>query len=550
MSLEVGTRLGPYEVLGLLGAGGMGEVYKARDTRLDRSVAIKVLPERLASDPERRRRFEQEARAVSALNHPHICTLHDVGSAPSSVDGGASVEYLVMECAEGETLADRLLRGPLPLDEVLLYGNQLADALAAAHGRGIVHRDLKPANVMLTKTGVKLLDFGLAKLRGSAADQALALSAMATGAAPITTEGTLLGTLAYMAPEQVEGRDTDARTDLFALGALLYEMVTGRRAFDGESAASVIAAILDREPASLIVISPALPPLLDRITRACLAKSPDARVQSAHDVALQLTWLRETAGDTTTPAGRPPERSGALHASTAPHRIVRFTIDVPASRQVGAIALSPDGTALAYVGTERGLRQIYVRRMDHSTETPVAGTEGAAASAVAFSPDGSWIGFSAGSSLKRVPSAGGAPVTLLEVPGTTVNRLPGHQVVFDVLDWASDGSILFPAGSSGIWRLADSSAHPAPLTKSDAARGEYGHTFPRLLPDGRHALVTIRRGMQYQTRPLLPWSPLKPDGRNRSRPTRSTQRARAPATWSMPPAGGCSRLGSIRCTYV
>ena len=260
MPLSPGVRLGPYEILSALGAGGMGEVYKARDTRLDRSVAIKVLTEGSAGDPDRRRRFEQEARAVSALNHPHICTLHDIGSSvPSGPDSRSPspeprapnpepLQYLVMECVEGETLAHRLEKGPLPLDEVLRYGTEVADALAAAHGRGIVHRDLKPANVMLTKSGVKLLDFGLAKLRGPAADPALALSAMATGAAPVTAEGSLLGTLSYMAPEQVEGRDADARTDLFAFGALLYEMATGRRAFEGGSAASVIAAILEREP--------------------------------------------------------------------------------------------------------------------------------------------------------------------------------------------------------------------------------------------------------------------------------------------------------------
>jgi eukaryotic-like serine/threonine-protein kinase len=554
--LSPGVRLGPYEIVSPLGAGGMGEVYRARDTRLDRDVAIKVLPEGAAADPERRRRFEQEARAVSALNHPHICTLHDVGESVPSTPGSRvpdpeppapePVHYLVMECVEGQTLADRLVRGPLPLDEVLRYGAEVADALAAAHGRGIIHRDLKPANVMLTKTGVKLLDFGLAKLKGPAADQALALSAMVTGSAPRTAEGTLLGTLSYMAPEQVEGRETDARTDLFAFGALLYEMAAGRRAFEGASAASVIAAILEHEPPPLGTIQPTSPPLLDRIIRACLAKNPDERVQSARDLALQLTWLRETANSGTQPGALAGSAAGqtvlrrrwlpwVAAASTflagaaiagawfvrrapvppAPRPVVRFTLEIPAGRAMQAMALAPDGQAFAYVGSEGGQTQLYLHGMDQSADAPLPGTSGAAGTAVAFSPDGKWVAFVAGTTVRKVPVTGGEPVTVAQAPAAGQGQRPLTEGVDrnrDItvlvnaptgsLDWSSDGTMLFSLDSTGIWRLAPSGAAPARVTATDAARGEYAHTSPFLMPDGRHALFSIRTGMRYDAAPL------------------------------------------------
>ena len=291
MPVTPGTRLGPYEVLAPLGAGGMGEVYTATDTRLGRTVAIKVLPAGVASDPERRRRFEQEARAIAALSHPHICVLYDIGDAiPTGpqppayaspevqpqlrqgalAPGPSSVSFLVMEYLEGETLATRLRRGPLPLSEALATGAQMADALAAAHRRGIVQRDLKPANIMLTPTGVKLLDFGLAKLKPAAAEVLASRSALTTAAAE-ETSGALVGTVPYMAPEQLEGKPVDARTDVFALGCVLYEMLTGRRAFEGASAASVMTAILTSEPAPVSALQPVTPPLLDRLVRTCLA---------------------------------------------------------------------------------------------------------------------------------------------------------------------------------------------------------------------------------------------------------------------------------------
>src|SRR5512136_1637379 len=278
MPLSSGARLGPYEIQGAIGAGGMGEVYKARDTRLDRTVAIKVLPAHVSPDPERRARFEREAKTIAGLTHSHICTLYDVGESEGST-------FLVMEHLTGETLAQRLERGPLPLAQALTVGTEIADALAAAHRQGVVHRDLKPGNVMLTKAGAKLLDFGLAKLKGHGDRPAAAhLASAPTQSMPLTGEGMIVGTLQYMAPEQVEGKPADARTDLWALGAILYEMVTGKWAFEGTSAASLIGNIMNAEPASVSSLQPLTPPAVDRLVRQCLAKAPDDRWDTAHDV--------------------------------------------------------------------------------------------------------------------------------------------------------------------------------------------------------------------------------------------------------------------------
>ena len=302
MPLESGTRLGPYEVIAALGAGGMGEVYRARDTRLGRDVAVKVLPQHLSASPEVRARFEREARAVSALAHPHICVLFDVGSE-------GETDYLVMELVEGETLAARLERGALPVREVLALGIQIADALAQAHRAGIVHRDLKPANVMLTRGGAKLMDFGLARptgLAGSGSGLAGGLTQTPTEAAPLTAEGTLVGTFQYMSPEQLEGKEADARSDVWALGCVLHEMASGRRAFSGTSQASLIAAVMGRPAQPLAEVVPLAPPGLGRLVAACLAKDPDDRVQTAHDVGLQLEWLRaELSGSGAAPAAAP-----------------------------------------------------------------------------------------------------------------------------------------------------------------------------------------------------------------------------------------------------
>jgi eukaryotic-like serine/threonine-protein kinase len=285
MPLAPGTQLGPYEITTPLGAGGMGEVYRARDTRLERSVAIKILPEQLCKDPTRKQRFEREAKTISSLNHPHICTLHDIGSQ----DG---IDYLVMECVEGETLARRLEKGPLQLEQVLKYGAQIADALDKAHRAGIVHRDLKPGNIMLTAGGTKLLDFGLAK---PAVATSLATMTAMKVESPVTQEGTIVGTYQYMSPEQVEGKELDGRSDIFSMGAVLYEMLTGQRAFEGKTQLSVASAILEKEPSPIAVVKPMTPLALDHVIRKCLAKLPDDRWQSASDLASELRWVTESA---------------------------------------------------------------------------------------------------------------------------------------------------------------------------------------------------------------------------------------------------------------
>jgi serine/threonine-protein kinase len=536
MPLAAGTRLGPYEVLSLIGAGGMGEVYRARDTRLDRSVAIKVLPADLAGDDapssgsgaararsrdERRARFEREARAVAALNHPHICTLHDVGEHQSS-PGEPPLLYLVMEHLEGETLAARLARGPLPIDQTLDLGAQIADALDAAHRHGIVHRDLKPANVMLTRGGLKLLDFGLAKLMGRESPPAvLGMSAMLTRAGGAATEqGTIVGTLPYMAPEQVEGKPADARTDVWAFGTVLYEMLTATPAFAGQSAASLVGAILATEPASIRTLRPLTPPALERLVRTCLARDPDARVQNAHDLALELRWLGEAiaAPVTTPPSQRSPWRlrlavaaaflAGLTLATTAflslrpareavPRRVVRFSIDVPAGREVRELALSPDATHVVYVGADglppwqtdvqtgpsRVPGLVFVRPLDQFTDRPLPGT--ADATSPFFSPDGRWVGFFAGGRLKKVPVAGGDPITICEVPGGSYGL---------GATWLDDGTIVAASNRQGIWRVSAAAGTPVSLTTPDAAQGELQHAWPFVAPGTAEVLYSALRG--------------------------------------------------------
>src|SRR5713226_6978172 len=286
MALTSGTRLGPHEILSAIGAGGMGEVYRARDTRLNRIVAIKVLPTHLADRSELRERFEREARTIASLNHPHICTLYDIGQQ----DG---VDYLVMEYLEGETLAHRLLKGALPLEQVLQYAIEIADALDKAHRKSVTHRDLKPGNIMLTKTGTKLLDFGLAKLKQEVAPANVQLSELPTADDPLTAKGSIVGTLQYMAPEQLEGKEVDARTDIFAFGAVVYEMGTGKRTFEGKTQASVISAIMSSDPPPMSSLQPMTPPALDHLVKTCLAKERDERWQTAHDITKQMKWLAE-----------------------------------------------------------------------------------------------------------------------------------------------------------------------------------------------------------------------------------------------------------------
>ena len=302
MAIAPSQRLGPYEILALIGAGGMGEVYRARDTRLDRIVAVKVLPDRFAETPTLRERFVREAKTIASLNHPHICTLYDVGR-----ENGT--DYLVMEYIEGETLAQQLTKGALPLGQALQYAIEIADALDKAHRKGITHRDLKPGNIMLTKGGTKLLDFGLARLQQEA-NSVTPESQLPTMKSAITAEGTILGTLQYMAPEQVEGREADTRTDMFAFGVVVYEMATGRKAFEGKSQAGLIAKILETDPAPMSSLQPMTPPTLDHLVKRCLAKDPDERWQSARDVSEQLKWISDNGMQR-----QPPIITGASSAN-------------------------------------------------------------------------------------------------------------------------------------------------------------------------------------------------------------------------------------------
>jgi Tol biopolymer transport system component len=506
--LARGARLGPYEISGLLGAGGMGEVYRARDTRLERTVALKVLPAEFASEPTLRARFEREARAISALEHPHICTLHDVGE-----EGGQA--YLVMEHLEGGTLAARLKKGPLPLAQALEVGTQIADALAAAHRHGIVHRDLKPGNVMLTKTGVKLLDFGLARLTGHGEHPVVeSLTSAPTEPDPLTEQGKILGTLPYMAPEQLEGKPADARTDLWALGVVLYEMVAGRRAFEGTSQASLTGAILEREPAPLATLQPSAPPSLERLVRRCLAKSPEDRWDTAHDVADELRWIAQgglaPAGATTVRirrlwalvagglavavvSGVVVGLVGRRPSATPRTLVVRSLLDVSPAEEVNAggafpwfptpggsrtaLAWTPDGQSLVFVGRRRGVQQLYVRDLDAEQARSLEGTEGAQVPVV--SSDGRSVAFWACGAIRRVPLAGGpAAVLVKDVP-----------VVPSGLAWRGDGRLFYGVVEDVI-RSAE--AEGAPTAVTTKLEGEVSHVLPHVMPGGRALLYTVR----------------------------------------------------------
>ena len=494
MTLAAGSRLGPYEIVASLGAGGMGEVYRARDSRLGRDVAVKVLPPHLSSSAESRQRFEREARTISQLSHPHICALYDVGRE-------GDTEYLVMELLEGETLADRLARGPLPLDHALRCGIEIADALDKAHRRGIVHRDLKPGNVMLSKSGVKLLDFGLAKVMEPVSRQS-SLTELPTQHA-LTQEGTVLGTFQYMAPEQLEGKESDARTDVFALGCVLYEMVTGRRAFAATSQASLIGAILHKEPESMSQVEPMTPRALDRAVRRCLAKDPEDRWQSARDVALELAEAsRPEEAAAPAPARRrsPSEFvawaiAGALvlaligilagpwrPRSTPPAATkLRFTIPPPpGSALQGMLALSPAGESLAFVATGAdGRDRLWVRGLDSLDARQLEGTDGA--QFPFWSPDGRSIAFFADGKLKRVDSLGETPRTLC------------NAVMARGGSWGANGKIVFSDKAGGSMVLvSENGGQPRPLPVPSA--GEELLRWPSFLPDGRHFLYCVLGG--------------------------------------------------------
>jgi len=408
MALTAGTKLGPYEILGMLGAGGMGEVYRALDTRLDRTVAVKVLASHLSSSPELKQRMEREAKAISSLNHRHICHLYDIGSQ----DG---TDYMVMEFLEGETLAERLRKGAMPLNEIFKTGIAVAEALAVAHRQGIVHRDLKPGNIMLTPGGAKLMDFGLAKplgLRntatGSGAAPSFTAAATLSGPSPLsplTTAGSIIGTIQYMSPEQIEGKEADARSDIFAFGAVLYEMATGKRAFHGKSHLSTASSILEKDPDPISTIQPLAPKALEHTVQTCLAKDPEERFQSAYDLKLQLLWLTGAGAErppSDTPAdARSPMKVWAASAvaalavvasvlfwitrdaGTGPV-VARFSIALPANTWLDTdgglpLAISSDGQRVAYVlrSGDSALPMLYLRRMDEFQGSSVPGTEGA-----------------------------------------------------------------------------------------------------------------------------------------------------------------------------
>jgi serine/threonine protein kinase len=489
MTFSPGFRLGPYEILAPLGAGGMGEVYRARDTRLERTVAIKVLSPQLSASPESRQRFEREAKTISQLSHPHICALYDVGRE-------GETEYLVMELLEGETLSDRLGKGPLPLEQTLRYGMEMADALDKAHRQGIVHRDLKPGNVMLTKTGVKLLDFGLAKAMAPAGP-ASSLTSLPTQQG-LTHEGTILGTFQYMAPEQLEGRDADARSDIFALGAVLYEMTTGKKAFSGATQASLIGAILHTEPAPISAVLPMTPPAFDRIVRTCLAKDPDERWQSSADVKRELRWITEGSQSGVAPSA-PKRRSvswlpwtvAALTTLLAAGVTIRsrrpavtppeptLLSIVPPQRTVltDSFEISPDGRKLAFVGIAEGKSMLRIRDLGSDEARALSGTE--TAESPFWSPDGRFLAFYSRGKLRRIELSTGSIDVLCDAE---LGR--GGS-------WGSKGDLLFTQKSVGsIYRIAASGGQPEPATRLEP--GDVIHRWPQMLSDGRRFLFFVK----------------------------------------------------------
>jgi eukaryotic-like serine/threonine-protein kinase len=496
MALTSGTKLGPYEILAPLGAGGMGEVYRAQDTRLDRAVAIKILPSHLSSNAEAKQRLDREARAISSLNHPNICTLYDVGHQ----DG---TDFLVMEYLEGDTLADRLMKGPLPPEQVLKCGVEICEGLEKAHRTGVIHRDLKPGNIMLTKSGAKLMDFGLAKATTGSAAPSSSLTMTISGPSadqPLTARGMVVGTFQYMSPEQVEGKEADARSDIFALGAVLYEMATGKRAFTGKSQANIVAAILASDPQPISTVQPMSPPALDRVVRICLAKDPDERWQTAHDVKLQLQWIAEAGSQAGVPAPvlarrKLSQRAAWMVAALAvaaalafaigfflrapqPGVAVRSSLLPPKDQMYDAFsfALSPDGKKLAFVAadTQTGKNKLWVRPLNTTSVQELAGTE--EAQYPFWSPDSASIGFYAEGKLKRIDAGGGPVVALADAPD-------GRGA-----SWSSNGVIVFSRmyTGEGLFQVSEVGGPASEVTRFSTERKEDSHRFPFFLPDGRH----------------------------------------------------------------
>jgi len=520
MPLSAGTHLGPYEIVAPLGAGGMGEVYRARDTRLGRDVAIKVLPQHLSSNPEIRARFEREAKTVSGLNHPNICTLFDVGRAPGEA-GSGDIDFLVMELVEGDTLAERLKRGPLSAAEQLRFGAQIADALDRAHRAGVIHRDLKPGNVMLTRSGAKLMDFGLSRVTGMAGSASgsgagrTALTQSPTVAQALTAEGTLLGTFQYMSPEQLEGKEADARSDIWALGCVLYEMATGRRAFEGRSQASLIAAILERQPApvgeapsgSAAAAFDGPPAGIERLIRNCLAKDPDERIQTAHDVKLQLQGIAEGAGISSASVASAPAVALPARARPAGNAVVawavaaaalllaagtflwlrprgpvtqtgvRFRIeDIPRSLEMFWPRISPDGRYLVIEAVDSSSTvRAWLRPLDEVNVRPIPGTEGS--QRVYWSPDSREVVFVVGDKMQRVAITGSSPTLICAAPG-------GAD-----LSWGAKGMILMDGRTTDSLRSVPAGGGELrPASHVSRAEHEIGSAWPCFLPDGEHFL--------------------------------------------------------------
>lgn len=509
MALASGTKLGPYEILNPLGAGGMGEVYRAKDTRLDRTVAIKVLPSHLSSDPELKQRMEREAKAISALQHANICTLYDIGTQ----DG---TQFLVMEYLEGQTLAERLVKGALPVEQVLKIGTEIAQALEKAHQQGIIHRDLKPANIMLSKAGAKLMDFGLAKPKISIAAEAVGpftpstptvnLASLTAAASPLTQKGSIVGTFQYMAPELLQGAEADARSDLFSFGCVLYEMVTGRRAFEGKSQLSVFTSILEKDPEPISASQPLAPPMLDRVVRACLAKDPADRIQSAHDVAMDLRWVGEsTIADSTLAESEKPssefKKSWAALAgmvvlafvalagfagyrwarSSADSLSLRAEIPPPDKFSLdttgdagGMPVLSPQGDKLAFVAHSGETKTLWVRALNSDTAQPLEGTQNAMHPF--WSPDGRYIGFFANGKLAKIAATGGPVSVLADAP----NSRGGS--------WSADDVIVFaPDFLGGLSKVSAQGGAVEPATLIEKTKHDT-HRWPWFLPDGKHFL--------------------------------------------------------------
>jgi serine/threonine protein kinase len=521
MPLDPGTRLGPYEIIAPIGAGGMGEVYRARDTRLDRTVALKVLAHHLADTPEVHQRFKREARAVSSFNHPNICALYDIGNQ----DG---TDFLVMEYLEGETLAKRLERGPLAVPELLRTAVQICDALAKAHRQGVVHRDLKPGNVMITKSGAKLLDFGLAK---GAVPAVRDMSSSPTASQPLmggsrdsqlTVQGTIMGTLQYMSPEQLEAVEADARSDIFSFGATLYEMATGQKAFAAKSQATLIVAILKEEPRPISELQPLVPPALERIVTTCLSKDPDERWQSAGDLKRELVSISSTGSLAGIPAPvlalrKTRERTSKIllavlgivavagvaaalfYARKAkemnppagydyPTSVIHAEMNPPEGFEFGSIgkdnqfAISPDGSAVAFVAEGQREQLIFVRMLSSATAQPLQGTDGA--SYPFWSGDSRNLAFFADSKLKRVPATGGAVRVLCDA---TAGR--GGT-------WNKDGVIVFTPGTKEpLYKILDSGGTPRKTTIVEQSAAFHGHRWPSFLPDGKHFLFTTDDGV-------------------------------------------------------